>query len=545
MWAAILALFLFTSGTASAQNFQVSPSEKLEFIGVPGTTSMQILKIENLVDQDLTIMTKSYADPSFMFKLPPQIVLKAKGALEIPITYIPNAATAEGYIVFTEGNSTVRVALIGSTQGSTDGSLQFPEYVTFGPVPQTKSECQGIEFANLTKSAVRIDYALAGYSKDWNIPTDNVHTLTLEAGAKGSINVCFEPLGEFDSKEELILKYSFDDGVTYQKASTWLLGMIEREVDPKTPCLSTNERVGIGPVLYGQSSQGAIYLSNQTEKPIVITNAQLSGPDASSFALNIAFPITINAFSKNEIAVTFTPRDEQQMQYSAELLLSLQSELENCDRASVQLYGWTTEKVTKDSRIPIFTDGRKAIGVEWLPGTMMQKVVFYNNLDHEIEVKEVKLRDGIDFRIVESSPTVPAMLKPDESIIIVLATGADQKTYFTDAIIFVTSEVAAGEQGYDLQGMMQSASVSESGNSEIELSVGPNPMTNQLNVSVRNAARANISIFDIEGKMIASSNAQGVTWTPASQSAGSYFVRVTGTTTTGKPFNITRRVIAE
>jgi hypothetical protein len=88
------------------------------------------------------------------------------------------------------------------------------------------------------------------------------------------------------------------------------------------------------------------------------------------------------------------------------------------------------------------------------------------------------------------------------------------------------------------------ASVYDAGNKEIALSVGPNPVVTTLNVSVRNAASTSITINDLAGKLMASSKANSFTWdASASNVSGTYFVTVRGITTSGKPFNETRKVV--
>lgn len=86
-----------------------------------------------------------------------------------------------------------------------------------------------------------------------------------------------------------------------------------------------------------------------------------------------------------------------------------------------------------------------------------------------------------------------------------------------------------------------SASVFESGNKEIALSVGPNPVESDLTISLRNAASSSINVTDVNGKIVASAKSSNLVWNAAHR-AGTYFVTVRGITTSGKPFNETRKV---
>lgn len=538
---AILALLCAGSVAQAQTQFSVYPENELVITGALGQLVNQPLTIVNNTSTELKLTATSGGDEHLGIDLPKEIVMQPFEKFNISISYQADIE-AKGYVILTDGTITKRILISGliDNANTPTESIKREEYVTFGPIPSGKTQCMPIEVTNISKSTLEIDYTLSGYSKGvFNIPTDNIPHMTLKPGETGSVNVCFAAK-DYDSKEELVFSYGVN-GMKEQR-STWLLGILEREVDPNVECLVTNGKVGIGPVMLGQSAEGSIYLLNQTDKAITITGATIAGTRPDRFTMKTPFPYTIDARAKTELRVVFTPQEEGQN--SAEMELALQSEVSNCTSAIVQLTGWTTDKVKDNSRYPIFASEKKAIGIEWGPNVIMQKVIFNNNLDHEVEIKQVKLRDGIDFRIVQSTPTVPCMLKPDESLILVLATGMDGKPYFTDQVIFVTSEDAAGEQKYDLQGVAQS-SVDDAANREIELSVGPNPAVNELNISLGNASIANISIHDIAGKEVANFDGVQSTWHTSGHASGVYFVTATGKTVSDKSFTVTRSVIVQ
>ncbi|HET6511666.1 MAG TPA: choice-of-anchor D domain-containing protein, partial [Candidatus Kapabacteria bacterium] len=388
---ALIALCLTASTSARAdRSFVVQPSEKLLFEAVLGTVTTQTITIQNVVDRTITLDVMHQANEAFTINVPTQVTLKAKEAVSFEVVFNPTIAEfAEGWIMVSEANSAgARIYLKGITKGGPSGALSSPEYFTLGPAPVGKADCKQVEAYNQGKTPVLIQYALAGYSKAFNLPTDNEHTFTLDAGAKGTVAVCFQPIeGMGDQKEELIFKYSYDGGVTFEKTSTWLFGILEREIDPNMPCLMTNERVGLGPVMAGQSVDGMIYLLNTTGSPITITSATISGESAVDFAITEVLPLTVAANSKGMIGVRFSPSRADQTQYNAEVEFALLSETDKCTSARTLLAGWTTEKHREDMRIPIFADGRKTIGIEWTANSLAQKVQFFNNLDHAVEVK--------------------------------------------------------------------------------------------------------------------------------------------------------------
>jgi hypothetical protein len=535
---ATLGILLLSSQLARAESFTCYPENEIVLHGVPGTYVTEQLTLVNNLDQEITITAEYAADASLGIDIPSSIVMKAKEKFSFVISY-SGSSEAKGYIILMQGNTAKRLLVRGTVMTQPTEIIKVEEYITFGPTATGKTECKTIDVTNLGSTPLTINYELAGYSNGaFNIPTDNIPQFTLSPSETGSISVCFTP-AEYDSKEELIFSYSTDGGTTKQSRSAWLLGILERDID--IPCLTTSEKVGIGPVMLGQSAEGLLFLANQTDKPIVITSASISGPEAVNFSLRQILPVVLDANAKIEMIVSFTP-DRDAQQFSAELVLALQSEAEKCESATVQLTGWATLKNSDDDRHPIFVDERKTIGVEWGPNVIMKKVIFYNNLDHDVQLTDVRLRDGLDFRIVESSPAIPCMLKPNENFILVLATGMDGKSYFTDEIIFTTNEDDAEEQNYDLQGVKQSASVYDAGNNEIELVIGPNPVVRDLNIAVRNATTTTIEIHDLTGKLVASATGTSYTWN-TNATSGAYFVTVTGVTSTGKPFDHTRSVV--
>lgn len=545
---AVLLVATLTSVNAQAgSNFMVHPSDKIEFEVPMGTVAVKAITVQNVSDHEITIQASARTDGSFRIEMLSEIILEPKQKAAVTITYIPTSPySSEGSVSFMEGNSVATVKLYGKPSygdGTTD-EIDFPEYVTIGPVEVGKSRCTSVQLANTGRSTVTIEYYLAGYSKEFNLPTDGKNTITLEAGMKTTVDVCFEPVLGFGSKEELIFVYSFDGGVTNAKASAWLIGIIGSEIDKDAPCLAVNERLEFGPVMLGKSSEGYLYLMNQSDVPVTVTGMSIEGPDAGTFSSRWAFPITIDPNSKSMIGIDFTPVIKNVEKYSATAILKLESDSADCTTASVELFGWTAVKNQDDLRNPIFADGRNAIGIEWLPGTVRQKVVFYNNLAHEVEIKNVALRDGVDFKLVETYPGFPTHLKADESITLVLSASHD-KVYFTDEVIFTTDQSTTTEK-YDLQGVMQTAAVDPEEHN-VSLTISPNPSASSINVAVSNAASASIQVHDLSGRLLTTATSTHWTWDAKAEgrSAGSYFITISGSTNEGKAFSTVRRVVIE
>jgi hypothetical protein len=96
---------------------------------------------------------------------------------------------------------------------------------------------------------------------------------------------------------------------------------------------------------------------------------------------------------------------------------------------------------------------------------------------------------------------------------------------------------------YELVGTVAASGVANSLPSNVSFTITPNPATDYVNIMSSGVRTAEIGIYDLLGKEIASSKTTTWKWDASSMATGSYIVRVTGESIGGEPFVLSRRII--
>ncbi len=96
---------------------------------------------------------------------------------------------------------------------------------------------------------------------------------------------------------------------------------------------------------------------------------------------------------------------------------------------------------------------------------------------------------------------------------------------------------------YELVGTVAASGVANSLPSNVSFTITPNPATDNVNILSSGVLTAEIGIYNLLGKEIASSNTTTWNWDASSIATGSYFVRIVGESNSGEQFVIWRRII--
>ena len=96
---------------------------------------------------------------------------------------------------------------------------------------------------------------------------------------------------------------------------------------------------------------------------------------------------------------------------------------------------------------------------------------------------------------------------------------------------------------YELVGTVAASGVANSLPSDVSFTITPNPATDYVNIISSGIRTAEIGIYDLLGKEIASSKTTNWKWDASSIATGSYIVRLTGESIGGDPFVLSRRII--
>jgi len=96
---------------------------------------------------------------------------------------------------------------------------------------------------------------------------------------------------------------------------------------------------------------------------------------------------------------------------------------------------------------------------------------------------------------------------------------------------------------YELTGTVAASGVANSLPSNVSFTISPNPATDNINLLSSGVRTAEIGIYDLLGREIASSKTTTWKWDASSIATGSYIVRIVGESFSGDPFIISRRIV--
>jgi hypothetical protein len=211
-----------------------------------------------------------------------------------------------------------------------------------------------------------------------------------------------------------------------------------------------------------------------------------------------------------------------------------------------------TTAVTDTNAHTLFNGGNESITVKSHGAGANIVLTFTNNLRTSVTVSNMALASGRYFTIISGAPSKrnPVKLPPGGSISLKVAFNAADYIVHTDQLVVATNSASATNT-IALQGVqIASASVSNSLPSGVTITALPNPMTSRLKVDLSGVNSAAVVIYDISGKTVLSTSITSSEWiwngTASDGSmlvAGTYIVRLNGTSTEGAPFVTTQKII--
>lgn len=547
--ALLLSILVGSSTALAGAPIRIAPADTMYFSSQLGAVMTESVVIENLTSETIKVYSYFQGDANFKVDVPREITIHAHGQEKFTITYVPNALTviAHGILTFKTNNYVEHLVLLGHGKNSLEVSVS-PEVLDFGTIKRGEKVCKSITITNNSAGTIKAKFSLGHYTEDFNIPTD-VNEIEIAAKSHASFDVCFEPKsGELYTRDVVQIVYVDHNGHE-NHLTVHLTGAVHHEIDTTVHnCLMAPKEVFIGPAMVGSSAEGHIYLVNNGRTTITITRGEITGINEEGFKITSTFPIVIQAQGKAIVNVEFSPTDANIERYAAGATLYLEGADAGCESNTIIVYGEILRDHREDIRNPIFNETKQAIGIKWDANVHAAKLIFFNNLQEEVTVNGVSLRDGSKFKIFGTSPVLPATLQPGAELILEIQITALFDGHFTDEIIFETDHSTAGESNFDLQGLKQLASVEPGTSMNVRVTLAPNPAREQVRIETQNAASASIEICDILGSVVAKQHGTSWTWQAADQSGqhvadGVYFVRVTGVTTEGEPFVSTTQVV--
>jgi hypothetical protein len=177
--------------------------------------------------------------------------------------------------------------------------------------------------------------------------------------------------------------------------------------------------------------------------------------------------------------------------------------------------------------------------------------IFYNNRANNVKVISVSVKDGTHFAVVSpTSSDLPITLKPYDQMKVTISFDATTNGYYNDELDIVT-ENGLTSQAFSLQGMRTNgtAGVRLQNAAEPKIMLSPNPSHGPVAIAISDANIKSIDIYDMLGNLIASEmNSNLWVWDGKmtdgnTASDGTYFIRVSGETTSGAQFVKTTKLL--
>lgn len=573
-FAALAMLFLTSSANAQCA-FWFSGDKELVLQSKNGAAVSQTYYVKSLSDGASTAQITIGGVDASLFTVEPS-TLEFTGLhqkKEVKITYTPAANTLRASAtleVSGMGMICYSGALIGALKdGDPSGDKKIvvdPMQYVFPATAVGQESCK--EFTIYNKGSVSAWISGWSLMTDWENDFSTDPTTSdvkeIKAGESLKVKVCYKPIEERTGAVSgyLVINYSFEQNPAEWHAIKAWFGTKKEDNNTKS-CLKQSE-AGMddwkGQVVLDSTGSRVLTIVNPTDRDIVITSFSVDGEDANAFVVTLTTPVTIAANSTLEIPFTFTPfatsAGTAKEKYFAHVILNLQGDGTNlCTSFKAMVYGYSIfiHNGDKDSTkntvgIPIFGKEKTTIGLSNRGIKESYTLLFYNNLDVDVTVKEIYMKVGEFFKVSETSPaSLPFVLKPGEEMTVTVSYESTDKMIHKDALVIVADKavdvIEIGLEGGDFAALSVK-SVLPAG---VAIFVSPNPAQSDVKVDFAGTTHANIEVMDMLGNTIARGETSGDwTWNGKTVAAnGAYIIRIVGTSISGEQFVTSKRVILQ
>lgn len=577
--AAVAMLLLSSTANAQCPFWFSSDAKEIVLQSKNGAAASQTFYLKSLADGASTAQITIGGVDAAQFTVEPS-TLEFTGIhqkKEVKITYTPASNTARA-------SATIQVSgmgmicysgkIVGSlSDGNPSGDKKIvidPMQYTFPATAVGQETCK--EFTVVNKGSV------SAWISGWSLMTDWTDDFTtdpttadikeIKAGESLKIRVCYKPTEERTNPVSgyLVINYSFEQNPNEWNAIKAWFGTKKEDNNTKS-CLKQSE-AGMdawkGQVVLDSTGNRVLSIFNPSARDIVITSFTIDGEDANAFVVTLTTPVTIAANSTLEIPFTFTPfatsAGTAKEKYFAYVILNLQADGTTlCTSFKAVVYGYSIyiHNGDKDSTkntvgIPIFGKEKTTIGLSNRGIKESYTLLFYNNLEVDVTVKEIYMKVGEFFKVSETSPaSLPFVLKPGEEMTVTVSYESTDKMIHKDALVIVADHAATTIE-IDLEGgdfaALSVKSVLPAG---VAIFVSPNPAQSDVKVDFAGTTHANIEVMDMLGNTVARGETSG-DWTWNGKTVGgtvaangAYIIRIVGTSISGEQFVTSKRVILQ
>ncbi len=441
----------------------------------------------------------------------------------------------------------------------------------FGTLDIGQTECHTIFLQNVTATAYVINSVTSSYNnQDFKIKAIPALPAILLPGEIVSItDLCFAPLSQppdtaEDSYFQLTINYTVGSNSGQFYASC--LGFHKADTLLRKPCVAFSINGDLfGPIIMdGDVSHTVTMQSNRRDTLWVGSAAQITGGDSLSFSISdITFPYKLSPLEARAFNVTYSPRSNTpNVKFRAVAELSLIAfTSQPIDSNGHPIYYWgqcsgfnfTLPGVaippTADSIATALAAGSTDVLAMIGDNSVTTKTFHFTNTGTtNLKITAVSLKNGKSFAITDIQPTstLPFTLTPGQSMSVTIAmTTVSNGVYYDE--VTITAEQALISMNFQLQGLRKNVPLGVHNTSAItsHATLYPNPTTGSITIAMPGIRNAKIEVLDILGNVITTTTASELWNYDCTEPAGTYFVHISGTEASGKPFQSYDRFIVQ
>ena len=420
----------------------------------------------------------------------------------------------------------------------------LPASFDFGVLVAGRDSCAIFTVSNWLLDNIMITgISFSTQNKDFTIkPIFKDPITVVGAGGTFTFSICYKgDLQQLNITDTLIVELN---------GSPILKSSLSAHTQPL--CLETEHALSYkDPIVIGATVNHEFHLLNTTSADMTVTSVMLDNTSAG-FAITTPMPILVPAHSSNKVldyAFSATSDFNGTFFSTTFATINLQGNNLQCTSVSVLLIG-NIAKPGGGSGIdtnlrPLFPTEARTLALTGTGQATSEKFIFTNNLNFVVTVNKIYMKDGTFFRISSTDPSpVPFTLSPDQTMTITISDSSLNSNVHTDSLMIETSHNLL-TTAFQVQSVQAAPSkVSNELPSDVTISVLPNPAVNYVIVNLAGVRSADMQVFDVLGKQVASG--KSITfwkWDASHIFDGTYIVRIYGESLSKEHFVVSKRII--
>jgi hypothetical protein len=303
-------------------------------------------------------------------------------------------------------------------------------------------------------------------------------------------------------------------------------------------------------VIAGATAEHTLFLNNNTDSDISVTDAVISGSDSDVFSISSSLPLQVPAHSQNTaLNYNFTPANSLNTVVEAALALTVSGNSISCTSIYWKLLGQVQQtKVDANGNNiaptiqSLFPTEKHTLAIESNGPNGSVVFRFKNNLTVDATINSISLNDGTNFSATPVAPlTTPFTVHPGDNFSAkIVFSGKDKLIHYDKLMIDANHQILPVT--FDLEGInaAPAASVAELP-AGVNLMLSPNPSHGNVTFVINGIRSSKISLLNVLGKPCATAATDGTwVWDASHVAPGSYVAKITGVAEDGTQFDASR-----